>query len=114
MWRVDTDIVAVGAESWVGVDSPFASVDLWKMESSQIDSSTGCDVIKVRSLQTIGALRIGVVQNPLVTRQITQVSAAVENATANLFHDSVILILKQEVSPVRIAAVVFRLRKNVL
>ena len=73
------------------------------MKMSQVDAVAGFDVIQMGRLQSVGTFRVGVVQDPLVAREIRKVTVAVEDAPADLLKRRRFTIGKQEVAPIRIA-----------
>ena len=96
------------------VHAPLAFVFRWLGEVTKVDSATRGDVVEMRYLESAHALRIGVVEDPLVVPQVGEVAAVVEHAMPNLGDDAAVLVFKEEVAPLLIPEPVFRLREDVL
>ena len=110
---VDADLPAIGTESWMRVDSPLAGVDLGQSELAEVIPLFRLDVVKVRGLEPVGALRVGVVENPAISGQVTDVSHRIERAVTDRFDPAVLFVLDQEVVPVGCAQQVAGLDQDV-
>ena len=67
----------------------------------------------MRRLESAIALRVGVVEDPLVVPQIGEVAAAIEHAFADLLDDAGVLVRKKEIAPLVVAEPAFCLREDV-
>ena len=66
------------------IDSPFSGVGLRQVKMSQVDAAARFDVVQMGCLQSVESFGVGVVQDPLIAGQIREMSAAVEDAAADL------------------------------
>src|SRR5688572_23994031 len=110
---VDADELFIAAAAWMTVHAPLAFVLRRLREVAEVDALVGGDVIQVRRLDSAHALGIGIVENPLVVLQIGEVAAAIKHAVADLRHDAAVLVLEEEIAPLRIAEPVLALREDV-
>ena len=100
---INADEFSVGAESWMGVDTPLSGVGRREMELSEVNSFLHLHVKQMRRLEAFLPFGIGVVQNPFISRQVREVTGRIENSMTDLFDRPVLFVFKQKVDPVGVA-----------
>ena len=111
--RIDADQFPIRRETGMGINPPLSFVDRWQVKFREINSFARSDLVKVWCLNSCFGFRVRIVENPLLTRQITDVSTRVQNTTADLTYiATAINIFEQEISPAIIAIPMTRLREN--
>ena len=109
-WSVDAHKVAVWAESRVCINPPFAGIFFGEMKLTEIDSLPGGKMIQVGRLQAVWSLRVGVIEKPLIARQVRQMSSCIQDAMADFLNVPASLdIFEQEIPPIRVPQVFLRL-----
>ena len=67
MGGVEAELASATAGRGVRIATPFLTYDINRRgEGPDLDAAVGGDMVKVRPLQLLGALRVGVVEHPLV------------------------------------------------
>ena len=60
----------------------------------QINTALRFDLIQMRRLETLVALGVGVVQDPIVVAKVAEMAAGIEYASAYFLEDSCILVFE--------------------
>src|SRR5262245_58445711 len=98
--RVDHDAAPVWTEARVGVAAPLPRVFLGRMKMSQRYDPAGRHVVQVRVLQAV-SVRIGVVENPLITGQVRAMAIPCHDSGADRFDGFAAVFEQVERLPVR-------------
>ena len=97
----------------MGINPPLSFVDRWQVKFGEINSFARSDLVQVWCLNSCFCFRVSIVENPLLTRQITDVTTRVQNTTSDLTYiATAINIFEKEISPAIIAIPMTRLREN--
>ena len=110
---VDADVAFIAAAAGVAIHAPFAGVFAREVEFAEVDAFARRDVEKVRRLDSADALRVGVVEDPLVVVQVGQVTASVQHAMADFLDDAAVFVFEQKITPLFVAEPVFGLGEDV-
>ena len=111
--RIHANQSFVPAQPWMCVNTPLPNVFTRTLEPSKVDPFARSDFVGVRSLLSTRPLRIGVIQDPAVPSQVSQVPTRIKDAPPDLLHDSSSTVFKKEVTPTLISKPAFRLGQNV-